>query len=267
MFSILASNLHECQHWSKEELRILIGQNLIDYKIEWNYHFTPKMLALYDFAAKPLFGKFKSLIIETERGMILTEKSSRQILDRFSRKVLMGNLELQREVSKDLGIQYYHMIGLGQSAYLSLKGHSHQNTDWVAAHNMADYYFENSQIVFKSVKIAGQMHQFAFPCIKNFRARIDESIKHNNYIYNLTYHYMTESIGWTIGDHNKESFLFKETDLTVPVKPSYRIQDLISRLIEGRSQKYGDNFADEYGIDTYDHKLIYRKSNRHLHHY
>lgn len=273
MFRISDTNLPGYQHWSKDLFRKLVEEEGIEFEVDSKYYFKPSMLVLYEFTAKPLFGKYKCGFLDRVRGVVLSERSTQQMLEYFSRHVLIGNLELQRVIDQDLKIKTHHMISFGQTGYMSLTGHRRVDSDWVALHNINDYKLTDNKVVFKTGKIAGRYLKFEFNCNSGFQQIIDESILHNSVIYELTLHYMVNIIGWNIGKpYRNRSILFKRMKPSLEKrKPNYCIHELSERIFRERFNWYMENFAREFDFKAFalmdSAHIIYRISTRKLHHY
>ena len=188
--SLYQAGLPQEKIWSKEKIKkeVEAKQGLADYMHEDStYSINPKMIALYNFADEPLLGKFKAVIFDQEKGIVLCKKSSQQLVhDLFKNKLLFG-ASFQKYINEMLGFKYHHIISVWQTAYFSLNGYFDQNTDWISLHQMSDYQVRKQVIHFMTV--SGYRFEFS-NCCHHLPLRIGEGITHN----------------WILGKIIKESF-------------------------------------------------------------
>ena len=176
--------------WSKKiiESCILEDKDLKPYLHEDStYALNPHLLALYNFAQTPIAGKYKSVIFDQRKGIVLSKRCSRQLVHELFKKKLLFGASLQKHINEMLGFKYHHVISVWQHAYFSLNGYFDQNTDWISLHQMQDYQVKGNELKF----ISNSGHEFKFKnCQRHLPQRIGESITHN----------------WILGKIIKESF-------------------------------------------------------------
>lgn len=112
----------EYRHWSKTLIKKRIEEDPIIRDItvhDDKYHFCPSTVAIYNFKDEPILGKYKTVIIDVEQGIILCKKSTRSILHSYSTKVLLSGLSLQKLIARNMGLVSYHSLSLVHLVFFS----------------------------------------------------------------------------------------------------------------------------------------------------
>lgn len=190
LFEAGLPQLKKSEIWSKKFIKtnILNDEELKPYLCEDStYAINPHLLALYNFALEPIAGKYKTIIFDQRKGIILSKRCSRQLVHELFNKKLLFGANLQRHIHEMLGFKYHHVISVWQHAYFSLNGYFDQNTDWISLHQMQDYQINGKEIDF--ITKTGDKFKFV-DCQRYLSQRIGESITHN----------------WILGKILKESF-------------------------------------------------------------
>ena len=156
----------EYRHFSKELLRKKVGRDkeLTPYtSVDSKYRINPDLLAVYDFKKEPLLGKYQSVLIDRERGIILSKRGSKAHFYYFLKHKLISGLAFQKAIDQRLHYRRYHVISTGKRAYFSIHGYTDGSTDWVALHLMDDYQLCGQHAIrFSALKINGLDYSFTF---------------------------------------------------------------------------------------------------------
>ncbi|QNQ80539.1 hypothetical protein [Lactobacillus sp. PV034] len=177
--SLYQAGLPQEKIWSKEKVkRAIVKQagSLARMHEDSTYSINPQMIALYDFSQEPLLGKYQTVIFDQERGIVLSRKSSRQLVHDFFRNKLLFGASFQKHINEMLGFKYHHIISVWQTAYFSLNGYFDQNTDWISLHHISDYQVNKQEISF--ITTVGYRFEFN-NCCRHLPARLGEGITHN----------------------------------------------------------------------------------------
>lgn len=103
------------------------------------YHFNPNTIAIYNFADNPMFGKYKTVVLDKQDGIVISVKSSKSVLHKYTKHVLISGLSLQKSIARILGLASFHSISLVHLVFFSLHAYSKRNTDWVGLHFSEDF--------------------------------------------------------------------------------------------------------------------------------
>lgn len=178
-FELLVQNGY--RHWSKQlvEKRLTEDPLVRQYVVHNDdYHFNPNTIAIYNFADNPMFGEYKTVVLDQKEGIVISTKLSKSVLHKYTKHVLISGLSLQKSIARILGLASFHSISLVHLVFFSLHAYSKKNTDWVRLHFFEDFDMQKNSITFKSIK---NQYTLSFdntnPCIHK---RISESLQHND---------------------------------------------------------------------------------------
>lgn len=134
-FELLIQNGY--RHWSKKSFkeRILADgfiRNITNYNDE--YVFSPDTIAIYNFVDDPILGQYKTAILDQRYGIVLSHKSSKSVLHKYTTHVLISGLSLQKSIAHTLKLTAFHSISLVHVVFFSLQTYTKHNTDWVGLH-------------------------------------------------------------------------------------------------------------------------------------
>lgn len=139
-FELLVQNGY--RHWSKQlvEKRLIEDPLVRQYVVhDDEYHFNPNTIAIYNFADNPMFGKYKTVVLDKQDGIVISVKSSKSVLHKYTKHVLISGLSLQKSIARILGLASFHSISLVHLVFFSLHAYSKRNTDWVGLHFSEDF--------------------------------------------------------------------------------------------------------------------------------
>lgn len=259
----------EYRYWSKKLLKERVEGDPVIRDItvhDDKYHFCPSTIAIYDFHDEPLLGKYSTAIIDTENGIILCKKSTRSILRRYSTKVMLSGLSLQKLIAHNMGLLSYHSLSLVHLVFFSLHTYTKHNTDWVGLHFFRDFIIGDDIINFISIPIGGITYAFSFnhhnPCIHQ---RIKESLVHNATLSHQAHDYH-ESIAWACdrASHNNGSMIFNRNFRPQSRLITPTLKHIIDQMIHDWHYIYMKHVANEYDMEYLieDHSFFYRTVQR-----
>lgn len=136
--------------WNKDKLRrsIFKDPRIEDVvHIDNKYEVVPTMIAMYNFQEKPLAGLYQTVIFDRDKGIILTTKNSRQLMNQFVRTKSL-NFSHSRLIQEKLAIHERHALCLGNYSYFSIQGYSKQTADWVSLHQVTQMELIHDQSSF-----------------------------------------------------------------------------------------------------------------------
>lgn len=230
----------EFQVWDKEKIRKYIPnhQALKEYiTIDSTYKIKPSMIVLFDFSSEPIIGKYKSVIFDTEAGIILTTKNSRQLFNSLSQSSTLG-LKYQNKLRQQLGLKRKHVFALGNYAYFSLNGFSQLNTSWLALHQLSDFIqLAETEAPASTIKLNSTQYLFKFTsCAPHIQKRLHESITLNQELKETAINFQNElGLNQTLNDSllTEEERLFK---LQLATKPT--LASLIKQVHNDDFEQY-----------------------------
>lgn len=239
------------RNWSKEKVKHLVVGNpeLEEYvTVEPKYCLNKNTIILYNFSDKPLVGIYKSVIFDIEKGIVLSQRSPRQIAQDFVKNILISGLSFSKALMKELGIKYHHVISLGHTAYFSLKGYTQVQTDWAGLHHIADYRPTAKGLVITSTKINNYQYNFIF-CdhAAQIMTRLRESLYHNAVTHELLHEYLFE-LGLNNCGISKESILHEDEFDGRRAKIGVQYHNLTKDIIANWHYKFGQRLAQEYDL-------------------
>ncbi|MGN1272412.1 MAG: hypothetical protein ACI4T3_04705 [Lactobacillus sp.] len=260
----------EYRHWSKTLVKERVENDPVIRDItvhDDKYHFCPSTIAIYDFHDEPLLGKYETVIIDTEQGIILCKKPTRSMLHRYSTKVMLSGLSLQKIVARSIGLLSYHSLSLVHLVFFSMHTYTNHNTDWVGLHFFRDFVISDNVIRFVSITIEGYIFVFSFdhhnPCLHQ---RIKESLVHNATLSYRAHDYH-DSIAWACDrtSHKSGSIIFNQNFLPQSrclIMPS--LKHIIDQMVHDWHYIYMKHIADEYDMSYLieDHSFFYRAVQR-----
>ena len=103
--------------WSKDILRQKVGvdQTINMYLTkDTNYQINRDTIAIYEFQKEPLLGKYKSVIFDCQKGIVLCQDSTRSLFTAFGQKCLLAGLEFQRDFASKLNLTSCNIIATGR---------------------------------------------------------------------------------------------------------------------------------------------------------
>ena len=248
-FELLVQNGY--RHWSKQlvEKRLIEDPLVRQYVVhDDKYHFNPNTIAIYNFADNPMFGKYKTVVLDKQDGIVISVKSSKSVLHKYTKHVLISGLSLQKSIARILGLASFHSISLVHLVFFSLHAYSKRNTDWVGLHFSEDFDMQKNPITFKSIK---NHYTLSFdntnPCIHK---RISDSLQHNDILSRITHRYH-ESISWSCprSSHKTGSMIFN-TDFYNPTDTLIRFdfKHVIDEIIHDWHYIYICHVAREHDL-------------------
>lgn len=260
------------RNWSKEKVKHLVLGNpeLSNYvSVETKYCLNINTIVLYNFSDEPIAGRYKSTIFDVEKGIILSQRSSRQIAQDFVKNVLISGLSFSKALMKKLGIKYHHIISLGHTAYFSLRGYTQVQTDWTGLHHIANYYPTEQGLVVTTTKINNYQYNFIFnDHAAQIMTRLRESLYHNAITHELLHDYLTK-LGLRGCGATKASILHEDKFDNWRVNMDLHYHNLTKDIIANWHYKFGQRLAQEYDLIMLlaDLRMLYSlaQRNRYFH--
>lgn len=258
-FELLIQNGY--RHWSKKSFkeRILADgfiRNITNYNDE--YVFSPDTIAIYNFVDDPILGQYKTAILDQRYGIVLSHKSSKSVLHKYTTHVLISGLSLQKSIAHTLKLTAFHSISLVHVIFFSLQTYTKHNTDWVGLHFFEDYNTEDDNITFTSIN---QKYSLSFKNTNpNIHKHISDSLQHNDFISSITHEYHI-SISWPcpLNSHKTGSMIFN-TDFFQPLESIIKadLKDIIDQIVDDWHYLYISHIARERDMCFFDTcRLIY----------
>ena len=262
----------EYRHFSKKFLRKRVGKDeeLTPYiSVDSKYRINPDLLAVYDFKKAPRLGKYQSVLIDRERGIILSKRGSKAHFYYFLKHKLISGLAFQKAIDQRLHYRRYHVISTGKRAYFSIHGYTDGCTDWVALHLMEDYQLRGQHAIrFQALKINELDYSFTFAgCSRHIRSELTEGLRHNNLVFKVLQYHLEDTMGWSIYRlrGKEKSLLDKQEYFTpAPTIQFFTMQEVCADLRKQKYLWYGQTMAEYFQLKFFetDHNLIYRLSQR-----
>lgn len=143
-------------HWTKQLVKEKVERDPLIQKAtvyDDKYRFCRNTIAIYNFEDNPVFGKYKTVIVDYEKGFVLYKKASRSILRSYSTSTLLSGLCLQKFIARNIGLRSYLSISLVHLIFFSMQTYTKNNTDWVGLHFFQDFYVGDGTIDFLSIPI------------------------------------------------------------------------------------------------------------------
>ena len=267
-------NYPEYRTLSKESIVkiLLTNPKVKEYTyVDHSYCFNKNIVAIFNFEDKPICGKFACFIIDAKEGFILTKKSSKRMLNCFSKNHLLMNILFQKCINKLLKFKFYHAISVWQHAYFSIHGYTQKSSDWVGLHQMVDYECDGEYVNFKTVKIDGIQYTIRIKHgQKHFTKRINEAITHNSVltkiIENTAYHH-----SWHLSNCKKmkpKTTLLTNEKYIIKHKIVSSDRHVLKEIIDSLYDIYFDNVINainnehDLGFNISDCQHIKRKAKR-----
>ena len=256
--------------WSKDILRQKVG---VDQTIEMyltkdaNYQINRDTIAIYEFQKEPLLGKYKSVIFDCQKGIVLCQNSTRSLFTAFGQKCLLAGLEFQRDFASKLNLTSRNIIATGRLAYFSLRSYNSGSIDWVSLHQMIGFRAINiSSVVFKTVPYGEISYIFAYyDCSHYVVDQISNSLVYNHILCELLIAHFEQSLGWQVQRPKGES-LIDQPEYFHPHDPynDLAIKPLLLELQDKRQQRYGRCLADylELPLLTEFHRAVRKVTQR-----
>lgn len=225
-------------------------------------------VAIFDFSSNPIEGQFRSLIFDLNDHLVLTQQSSRQLINTIFHNNSVGGMIFQKIIANMLGHKYLNTISLGGAAYFSLKGFSTGNIHWVALHLLKNYHYshENDSLSFEILNLGIKI---TWTNVKYYVIhRLRESLKHNQMISFILQHHLMNHLSLQYQPINKtalQSILY-HCDLIDPYfEPQlWHITDIVEELCSQYIISTVEYLNREFGIPIPegDLKLLVRKVMR-----
>ncbi|MCZ3621640.1 hypothetical protein [Lactobacillus mulieris] len=240
----------EFQVWDKDKIREYIPHHdaLKKYiTINSDYEVQPSMIVLFDFSSEPIATKYKSVIFDTQAGIILTTKNSRQLFNSLSKNSTLG-LKYQNKLREQLGLKRKHVFALGNYAYFSLNGFSQINTSWLALHQFSDFIqLAETEAQASTIQLNSTQYLFKFSsCAPQIQKRLHESITLNQELKQTAINFQRElGLNQTINNNllTEEERLFK---LQMANKPS--LASLIKQVQNDDFEQYSFFMKSQTGM-------------------
>lgn len=260
----------EYRHWSKELIKERIEN---DHRIrrimvhDDKYHFCKTTIAIYNFREKPLLGEYKTVIMDTKLGIVISKKSTRAILHRYSKNILLSGLSLQKTVAHALNLHAFHSISLVHLVFFSLQAYTKNDTDWVGLHFFRDFCLEDDTIIFESIPINGVLLHFSFNHTSpTIHMRVKDSLLHNALLSKLAHNYH-KSVAWECSGrtHQTGSMIFNSDFLSEKTTLlNLTLKHLVDQIIHDWHYIYMQHISNEYDMDylIQDHPYHYRAVQR-----
>lgn len=262
----------EYRHFSKELLRKKVGRDkeLTPYtSVDSKYRINPDLLAVYDFKKEPLLGKYQSVLIDRERGIILSKRGSKAHFYYFLKHKLISGLAFQKAIDQRLHYRRYHVISTEKRAYFSIHGYTDGCTDWVALHLMDDYQLSGSYAIkFSALKINDLDYSFTFDnCSRHIRSELTEGLRHTNLVFKILEYHLEDTMSWSIYRlRGKEKSLLDKQDYFTPAPTIafFTMQEVCADLKRQKYLWYGQTMAEYFQLNFLerDHQLIFHLSQR-----
>lgn len=257
------------RNWSKAKLQEWVNSpELSRYLVEAaDYQIDGNTLAIYQFQKEPLLGKYKSVIFDCQRGIVLCKSSSRSLINAFAQNNLLGGLEFQREFANRLEQKARYVIATGKRAYFSMHGYTTGDTDWVALHQMADFHsLGKSAIVFDTVMCNQLTYTFAFTdCTRYISAQVYRGLYYNHALYKLGSNHLEASLGWQVRRIRGKSLLDQRAYFHPhPTLTKLSLRDIYQDILNKSHARYGRYLASllEQPMVQDDHHTVYILSRR-----
>lgn len=259
----------EYHHWSKEFIKEHVGRDeqLTAY-LSYNssYQVNANMLALYQFQKEPLLGKFKTVVIDCQEGIVLSKRSSRSLINELLKTQLLAGLAFQKEIARRLNYKAHYVLATGRLAYFSTHGYLAGDTDWLSLHQMVDYQVGPARALhFKSTQLNGINYTFSFTdCGRYIKKKVSDSLYYNYVVYQLVSSQF-EHWGWQLQKQPPQSLL-DQRDYYLPHRRRafFTLRELWHDLLKHKYIKYGQNLAETFALQLVkeDHYFVYRLSKR-----
>lgn len=211
--------------WAKENLK-----TLIDYELGIN------TVAVIDLTSCQLVAK--SCIVDAEMGLILTEATTRQLMNNY----FAGNdlnLVFQDLLRQRLGKNAKHCYSQGYMAFFSLHGYRGANCDWLGLHQVKRCQFQGDGS-FQAVSLDGLTLEFN-DYAPRLGSRLTESLNHNRTMLNLLTEF-AKGFGVQLPKLKKSILQAGESELQVS------FSELIRELIEKVIRYNSDFICKEAGV-------------------
>lgn len=252
-------------HWTKQLVKEKVERDPLIQKAtvyDDKYRFCSNTIAIYNFENNPVFGKYKTVIIDYKKGFVLYKKATRSILRSYSTGTLLSGLYLQKFIARNIGLRCYHSISLIHLVFFSLQTYTKNNTDWVGLHFFQNFSVEDNTIKFLSIPLRGINYVFTFehnnPLIHQ---RIRDSLMHNSCLSRKVHEYHS-AVAWDCDKqaHETGSMIFNPNFLA---KTRFLTYFTLKRIADEIGHDwiciYMKHVAEEYNLKCWneDHKYFY----------
>lgn len=120
--------------------------NVDKFKIDNNAKFTNTIIAIYDMSNEDFVGK--SVIIDLSKGIIITNKSTKTLINEFARDNEWMDFNLIRSIMKFNDMTTGIPLITGVDVYVPLSGNIGRSSDWVSLNWISKYRLKGKQASF-----------------------------------------------------------------------------------------------------------------------
>ncbi|KRL87913.1 hypothetical protein FC46_GL001647 [Lactobacillus kalixensis DSM 16043] len=148
-------------------------------------------IAFFDLRRQPIDGVYRSLILDEQKGLILSRQSSKQIQNTVYDKTSIGKKVFQDFIKNNLKYQYRHCLSFGYVAFFFKHGIT-QGSDCISLHKVKDVEFDmkQNQCHFQTLGMKHNLTITFTDINENLPKRIEESIIHNQVVSNSLSHHL-----------------------------------------------------------------------------
>lgn len=121
-------------------------RNINKFKTDNNAKFTNTIIAIYDMTSEDFDGK--SVIIDLSKGIIITNKSAKTLINEFARDNEWMDFNLIRSIMKFNNMATGIPLVTGVDVYVPLGGSIGRSSDWVSLNWISKYRLKDKQARF-----------------------------------------------------------------------------------------------------------------------